>query len=476
MEKEATVGKLKQDELRVIIDDFVKEVEQKKDTGGVAPKKWVINFRNELKDRVEREIYYVPIDLLRFRKYNGRISSDVMSYEKLYCPIDETTEESQAVLRKFLAEKDPEKTEELKQTIVQVGQTDPAIITCDGFLINGNRRKMVFEKLLKEYHGKDEYKRMKVVILPGKDVPGGPPTIREIEELESRYQLQKEGKAEYSGFDSALSIRRKMKLGITLEQQLNDDPTIHGLPKKKFDKEYKRVQEDLLGPLTCVDKYLHYIGRDELYNTISMRSGDAEGRWQAFIDYSKSIYSKISDPKQRIKLGINEDEVGDIESIAFKIIRMREFEGIKAHQVMRNFPKYLKVNTSKQELFKLTKIDMNLPKAEMVDKDGKEMDLRDQDRKWQSKYKDQIQHHVKQAIMNLEYNSEKEKPLELLEAALNKLNHENMEPINIGVDKLSEAVQITEKIAKRANNLRLEFLKLQNHSDVFFKKGLSKKN
>ena len=39
-------------------------------------------FRNERRDGIERDIYLVPIDLLRYRKDNGRISSDILNYEK----------------------------------------------------------------------------------------------------------------------------------------------------------------------------------------------------------------------------------------------------------------------------------------------------------------------------------------------------------------------------------------------------------
>ena len=46
----------------------------------------------------------------------------------------------------FSEDKDPEKTDILMKSIEHVGQSDPAIITCDGFLINGNRRKMVLEE------------------------------------------------------------------------------------------------------------------------------------------------------------------------------------------------------------------------------------------------------------------------------------------------------------------------------------------
>ena len=51
--------------------------------------------------------------------------------------------------------------------------------------------------------------RQWVVILPGGDDEGGPPTIKEIEQIENRYQLQSDGKSEYTNFDRAISIQEK---------------------------------------------------------------------------------------------------------------------------------------------------------------------------------------------------------------------------------------------------------------------------
>ena len=42
----------------------------------------VINFRNEAALGKEREVWFVPIELLRYRKNNGRIASDILDYER----------------------------------------------------------------------------------------------------------------------------------------------------------------------------------------------------------------------------------------------------------------------------------------------------------------------------------------------------------------------------------------------------------
>ena len=126
------MGKLTKPVVREIIEDFAEEISLRK-TKGLPPKETAINFRKELSEGVTRDIYLIPIELLRYRKDNGRIASDIFAYEKDNGILDEKSEEAQEIIRGFLEHKDKEKTDELKRSIIHEGQRDPAIITCDGF-------------------------------------------------------------------------------------------------------------------------------------------------------------------------------------------------------------------------------------------------------------------------------------------------------------------------------------------------------
>jgi len=454
--------------VREIVDDFAKAIEETK-REAAPPNKIVIDFRDESKKKKERPVYTVPIDLLRYRKDNGRISSDVLDYEKNIAILDEKSREAQKLIRGFLERKDREKTEELKNSILHKGQQDPAIITCDGFLINGNRRKMVIEILNESSEHKGKFPFMDVVILPGKKAEGGPPTLKEIEQIENRYQLQSTGKAEYYGFDRALSMRRKVKLGMSLEEQLRDDPAYAILSEKEFGKAMKKIEEEYLGPLDCIDRYLSYLGREGLYGTISTGMADPGGRWQAFIDYYMNVYKKLENEKERIKLGICEDEVGKIEDIAFKIIIKRELKNLpKLHKVMRDLPKLIKNKDSKKELYMLSKIKLQLDKEECSDEKGKEYDEREIDLIWAKKNEREINWHLKKAFDFNEREKEEEAPLSLLQAALNKLNHKNMTSEPLTAEDLHEARSLAFKIKKRADDLESEFFNLEKN----IKKGI----
>lgn len=443
---------------REIIRDFAKAIKERR-VLGPKPQKVVIDFRNDRKIGKERDVYDVPLELLRYRKENGRISSEVLSYEKHNGIMNETTVVTQNLLRKFLEEKDEEKTHELKATIIQDGQREPAIITADGFLINGNRRKMVLEGLFDETK-KDEYSRMKVVILPDVGEEGGPPTFLEIEQIENRYQLQSDGKAEYSSFDKALSMKRKMDLQMSLEEQLRDDPVYSTLSEKDFRNAVAKIKDDYLGPLDCIDRYLAVLDREGLYETVSAGMSDKQGRWQAFLDYYKSVYKALTNTQKRIDLNIEEDEVGKIEDAAFKLIRKRSLseistviQGVKLHQIMRTFPKLIKSSDTKKELLKLNDIDWNLRDEEKHDKEGKLLDEKDQDEVWGEINKAEIYKHVVKALRVQEYKEVQDTPVNLLEAALAKLNHKDMDPGSISIGDLNKALKLTHEIQHRARQL-----------------------
>ena len=235
-----------QEKTRDIITDFAKEIQKKKmEASPVESTR--IDFRNGIADNREETVYKVPLDLLRFRKENGRISSSVKTHERRIGRLDPADSSAQDLLREFLRNKDPEKTDELKQLLRADGQREPGIITADGFLINGNRRKVALIELKNDFPEEDRFQTMKVVILPGEDDEGGPPTLKEIEQIENRYQLQTEGKAEYYGFDAALSIRDKEASGYTLEQQMRDDPQFQAHGKDSIHQSNEKKKERYTG-------------------------------------------------------------------------------------------------------------------------------------------------------------------------------------------------------------------------------------
>jgi len=444
-----------QETTRKIIKDFAEEIQKRKIEASPA-ESTRIDFRNGIADNREEIVYKVPLDLLRFRMENGRISSSVKTHERRIGPLKSTDSEAQNTLRKFLRDKDPEKTEELKQLLRAEGQREPGITTADGFLINGNRRKVALDELRSEYPGEDQFNTMKVVILPGEDDPGGPPTLKEIEQIENRYQLQAEGKAEYYGFDAALSVRDKEKSGYTLEQQMRDDPQYKFMKPAEFNREVKKRRRDFLEPLECVDEYLEAIKRPGEYALVSKGVGDPEGRWQAFVDLSQAFFTRAKKEKELQRMGINQKEAGEIMQAAYAVIRMRDIPKFgKLHNIMRDLHKY--TEHGKKDLLELTKnVKHPLPEEEKTDKEGKELSEDAIEGKWKSKYRNEITRRLVKARENYESGSEKNAPITLLSDALNKLNHGGLIVGRIKMNELKEALKIAEEIQTKNQEIKKE--------------------
>ena len=96
--------KLTTDKHREIIDDFARQIEKCK-TSDKIPAMFSIHFRDEYLKK-ERQVFTVPIELLRYRKDNGRIGADVISYEKKNGLLEERTKEAQDVIRNMLSGSD----------------------------------------------------------------------------------------------------------------------------------------------------------------------------------------------------------------------------------------------------------------------------------------------------------------------------------------------------------------------------------
>jgi hypothetical protein len=420
------------------------------------PTEDVIDFRNDLIVKRPSKIYELPITELRFRKENGRIKAEVESHEKLNGKLGELDDDAQELLRDFLKKNDPEKKEVLKQQIKHKGQLQPAIITCDGFLVNGNRRKMILEELYDESDQDPQYANMRVIILPDNV------TSFDIKRIENRYQLQDDGKSEYHGLNRALTIRDNIEDHYSLKAQIRDDPQYSDKSPKELDAVEKEFRKEYLLPLSRVDEYLKTFNREGLYNTISESAGDKEGRWQAFKDYSNFYYSTLANPAARLNLGIKEEEVGLIENAIFKIIRKRnlnsEVEKVlgKVHAFVRggNLKKYLGNKEAKRHLIAIAKdVEEDISEDKKYDKNGNKYSEREIDDKWSGdpKVKEGVVGNLMRAYKIVNNEIERTKPLELLEDSLKKLNHENMKIDELGVENYKTGLELCRKISEKAD-------------------------
>ena len=145
------------DQKIVINKNFEQAInEVKSPTGDKAS----IPYRDWMEERKQVEVFKVPIEYCRYRLENGRISIETSSYSVTTKPLDQDSPEDQEKIAEYLND-DKKNNEILKTLLRKDGQTAVAVITADGYLINGNRRKLILGQLFNEKK-EEKFKYIKV--------------------------------------------------------------------------------------------------------------------------------------------------------------------------------------------------------------------------------------------------------------------------------------------------------------------------
>ena len=402
---------------REIIQHFSAAISEKKQSLDV-PKNDVIDFRNEKETSLAREIWLVPIDLLHFRPDNNRINAKMKTYMKYNPDFDDvsghTKPEFQKIIADKLKEQDKTKFKELKSLIKAKGQDKYAIATCDGFLIDGNRRKAVMEELFKEDGGK-QFSMMKVILLPDgkKEGDGGAPTNQEIRTLERILQISKDGRSEYTKLNKALSMKEEiMLLEGDKEAYLKADPGNRNIigDKRKFNKALKEIQNDYLGPLEMIDQYLIEINKEDEYTII-----EEKGNWNAFRDFYLKIIGKVSSDN-----GYTPEDASGLTDIGFKMLSTGNFDREIMHEI-RDLKKYWDDNEQRKKISFIKKLD----NPELIS-----------DHNEANKVRENIRDIVKKTREIKSYTDAKDKPLKLIKDALAKIDKIDIEDVNSEYDEI----------------------------------------
>jgi hypothetical protein len=138
---------------------------------------------------------------------------------------------------------------------------------------------------------------------------------------------------------------------------------------------------------------------------------------------------------------------------------------------MRKLPKYLGEKDGKKAIIKISdEVQPLLPKKEYYDENGNALSHDEIDVKWDAKHKETITYRLKQAAREYEDRLEKVTPLQLLEAAYKKLNHENMNMSAILLADQDKARKLAVKIQKRAHEIEGEIYRFKKAQKELRKK------
>ncbi|MFQ6397623.1 ParB N-terminal domain-containing protein [Nocardia sp. KC 131] len=155
--------------------------------------------------REDRDMPQVELEVtwIRFSTLNGRTRAEQLRMVKTTSrpdlfSSDPLGPDAQKAQYEILRSQDG--FEALKADLRERGQQEPAIITADGILINGNRRSAAMRSLFEDGFLKTKY--VKCLVLPSDA------TADELEDLETELQVARDFKEGYSWINTALRIEK----------------------------------------------------------------------------------------------------------------------------------------------------------------------------------------------------------------------------------------------------------------------------
>ena len=121
---------------------------------------------------------------------------------------------------------------------------------------------------------------------------------------------------------------------------------------------------------------------------------------------------------------------------------------------MRELPKYCRTKDGKRAVKKIAEeVDPMLPREALFDANDEPLSLEEVDDKWAARNKQHVTHNLSKAVRSHEHLKDRETPIGLLEAALKKLIHDDMDLTTIRTEDYGKARALAADIQKEANAL-----------------------
>lgn len=245
--------------------------------------------------------YRIPLSILTYNSYNGRIGSVVKSFERQNHALDADNPADVSLIEKFLWESKEEANKRTMQSLLEDHQQRYGIVTADGKIIDGNRRASLLNKIWRDdsiaANLKQHTQFFEAIILPIDA------DRKEILRLETTYQMGEDAKVDYK------PIEKYLKAGDLASEGFSNNEIANFMGVKPAEvKMYLDV-------LKLMDEYLDSYGYTGIYTVLETREDSFQKLDSALRGYAAGGVSKM--------WGYNiESDVSDLKSIAFDYIRL----------------------------------------------------------------------------------------------------------------------------------------------------------
>ena len=165
-----------------------------------------------------------------------------------------------------------------EQELITSGQQEPAVITVDGTLRNGNRRKAIFHEIIRKIKAREagysklspeSFQYLKVVVLP-KDI-----NEEELFDLENFLQTKKDWKQPYDSITILNIIKEAYDVFHYSFEDIRDK-YLHDRDVSAIELDYKKI--------IAIDKYLASIEKAGQYRLVDRQQ-------EMFEDFAKTDFT-----------------------------------------------------------------------------------------------------------------------------------------------------------------------------------------
>ena len=255
-------------------------------------------------------VWRIPLEFLIYNKYNGRIGSEVLSYEMQNGALNAENDADRELIEKFLYDSKKDRNEHTLKSLLENGQQRYGIVTSDGKIVDGNRRAMLLNRLFYKreelgysYQQVEQCQYFLAIILPDDA------DEKDIQQLETIYQMGEDDKLDYNPIEKYLKCKALLKCGFSIDD-------IAGFMGEKTSqiKEWIRI-------LTLMEEYLKAYGYDGIYTRLDKTEGP-------FVDLASYLeaYEKRGTNVRNVDWNYTESDISDLKQVCFDYIRAR-YEG-----------------------------------------------------------------------------------------------------------------------------------------------------
>lgn len=384
-------------------------------------------------------VWRIPLDYLIYNKYNGRIGSDVLSYETQNGELNAELDSDCELIEKFLFDSKEERNKTTMKSLLENGQQKYGIVTSDGIIVDGNRRAMLLNKLYREheksgnsYAKVEKCKYFLAIILPDDAEE------KDIQQLETIYQMGEDEKLDYNPIEKYLKCKELQRLVFTNKEI------------SEFMSEKESQIEEWLDILALMEEYLQEYGYDGIFTRLEKTEGQ-------FVDLKNYLdsYKKKGANVRNVDWTYNDSDISDLKLVCFDYIRAR-YEGKEFREIAKTgkdgsifFFKDLWDDFLKQH-------QENIPQDEETVEElrqrcpGEDLSLllKQRDQTWNEKAKGQLKGNLNRFSRRLEDKRDTNKPADLIERALSAIRSVDYEQDSfINDPRIEEMVKEISKIS-----------------------------